>query len=1242
MRFFALIALIFAMALPVAAQESEDDKTWLEGKLQDALSGAGRNVTITGFEGALSSNARLRQLTISDANGVWLTMRDAQLVWTRRALFAGRLEIQDLTAAEIEITRVPSTEEDLTVSDSAARPFALPELPVSVNIDTLRVSKILLGEDVLGEPATLTVEGNVRLQADGEGEAALEIVRTDRNDRLTLDGTFSNATRVLALDLDFREAEDGIVSNLLNIPGTPALGLSITGEAPVSDYMAQIALSSDGQPRFGGQVTVSADEEGGYAVGAELDGDVRPLFAPELHPFFGESSSLLAEAVLRPDGSTSLERLEIDSGALELSGTLDLNADGWPQQFELSGVVEDGERVRLPVSGPPTSLRRAEITASYDAARANNWTVSAVVQGLQRPGVDVEQATFSGTGSIGAVADTIVTGDLEFLLEGAELSDPALASALGPDPKGSLRFEWKPDAPFHVAPLILESGDMQLRASGFLDNLAEGLPVNGKATVRAGDLARFSGLAGRDLAGAAEATVEGTLVLLSGAFDVEMSSQTDGLQVDDPRLDPLLRGRTNLNVDVQRTEQGTILERLELRNDDAEIMASGTLNPESGQIDINARLAEVSLLEPRLNGAAQVEAAAGWQNGQPITLDRLVASLGETRLTASGQLDPDDPALPVEGEMSLSTEALSRFADLVGRPLAGTLTLDMTGAGEIQGETFDLSFDLSGGDLRTGIAPLDTLLAGQISASGSAALTERAFDLRYLRFEAPRLRLNASGNGPGTPVALSARLSDLGLLTSGISGPAEARGNVVIEDRLGQNLRLDLTASGPGGVTAQIDGTVRDYGQSLALNVNGTAPLQLANQFISPRSIEGPVQFDLSVDGPPALSSLSGQVNFSEARVALPNLNYALTDLTGDVALSNGRAVVGVTGSAGEGGRFEVQGPITLTPPYPATLDVTLSNLVLTDSELYYTTVNGDLGINGALLGGARISGTVNLGKTELRIPSGSGVILGTLPDINHIAEPADVRRTRARADLIDRGNGNGAAANFPIDLTINAPNRIFVRGRGLDAELGGQLRLTGTTADVRPSGVFELIRGRLDILGKRLVLTDGLVDLRGSLDPYLRFVAELTSDEVLVRVILEGLLSEPEVIFTSIPDLPSEEIVARLLFGRGLDSISAFQAAQLVSAVAQLTGRYDGGVVGKLRSSLGLSDLDISTTDEGATQLRAGAYIADNVYTEVTVDSEGKEQVNLNLDVSDHFTVRGRANTDGETGIGVFFEKDY
>ncbi len=90
------------------------------------------------------------------------------------------------------------------------------------------------------------------------------------------------------------------------------------------------------------------------------------------------------------------------------------------------------------------------------------------------------------------------------------------------------------------------------------------------------------------------------------------------------------------------------------------------------------------------------------------------------------------------------------------------------------------------------------------------------------------------------------------------------------------------------------------------------------------------------------------------------------------------------------------------------------------------------------------------------------------------------------------------------------------------------------------------------------------------------------------------------------------------------------------------LAGRGGEGIIGRLRSGFGFDDLDISTAEDGTATVRAGKYISENVYTEIGVDETGKTRINLNLDLRPGVTVRGRIDSDGESGLGIYLEKDY
>jgi translocation and assembly module TamB len=142
--------------------------------------------------------------------------------------------------------------------------------------------------------------------------------------------------------------------------------------------------------------------------------------------------------------------------------------------------------------------------------------------------------------------------------------------------------------------------------------------------------------------------------------------------------------------------------------------------------------------------------------------------------------------------------------------------------------------------------------------------------------------------------------------------------------------------------------------------------------------------------------------------------------------------------------------------------------------------------------------------------------------------------------------------------------------------------------------------------------------------------------------VLIEGEATDPTVTFTSSPDLPQEQVLAHLLFDRGLDKISAFQAAQLASAVASLAGRGGDGVMGALRRKTLLDNLDVQADGTGSTTVTAGKYLGDKAYSEVTMGQGGTSSISLNYDLGNHITAKTHTDSEGTTGLGIFLTRDY
>ncbi|MCT8331284.1 translocation/assembly module TamB domain-containing protein [Albidovulum sediminis] len=1171
MRALLLSLLIALCPLTALAQDSgtaAEDKGFLTTFLEDNLSGAGREVRIDGFAGALSSRATFTQLTIADSDGIWLTIRNGAISWNRSALLSGRVEIAEMSAEAILVDRGPSTGPAAGGAETETGEFSLPELPVSLRIGLLRADRVALGADILGEPLEFRAEGAAELSG-GQGEARFEAERTDggATGNFTLRASYSNATKQAAIDLLAAEGKGGLVARMVGLPGDPSILLALNGAGPITDFAADVALSTDGAPRLTGKVgfgATGADLAAGQRVRLDLAGDVRPLFAASYHGFFGESSRLAAEGRRHADGRIELSAFDLQSSALHASGEAAIGAGGEPRRLraEISLSGSDAAPVVLPMPGAETTVTGADLRMTFDAAQDEGWSLDGTLTGFRRAELLLGDVRLDGSGRI---APGRAGGTVTLSVRGLQAGGPDLASAVGERIDGRVVFSWQKGGALRLPVLVLSGEDYGLTGRAAI--LGDTLDAN--AAIRASDLSRLAPLIGAGLSGAADVAFSGKVDLAGGGFDLSLGGSAADLGVGIAEVNRLLAGTTTLRAEAAGHTGDIALKSAEFRADGFAATLAGRIAPGASDLSLEMTLDDLGRLRQGLGGAV---------GGQM----RLTEEAGTRRV--EGAIRATDP--------QLGNATLTRL--LPGRS--------------------DLDFALSAQD---GVVRLERL------------------DLSGAKLSA---RVGATDADPQT-LTVEARLSDTAILSPELPGVTQVSGTI----RNGAAYRLDLVATGPGGIDAKLTGDLAADLSRADLAATGRLRAEVANGFIAPRAVTGTLAFDLRLNGPLALSSVSGTVTAEGLRAADPTLFMAAEGVTARASLSGADAQISLSGGFRDGGNIGVQGSISLAPGLDSDLSVTLDRARLRDPQLFETEASGALRLTGPIARGGSIAGTIQLGQTDIRVGTASLGSTRIIPDIVHRSEPDRVRASRARAGLIQsEAAPRGSRRPIAIDLRIAAPQQIYVRGRGLDAELGGSLVLGGTTDNIVPSGQFRLVRGRLDILTKRLNITEGMVEMRGALVPHVRFVATHQGDQVTTTVTIEGPATAPEIRFSSSPELPEEEVLSQLLFGRGVETLSVFQAAQLASAVATLAGRGGEGIVGRLRTALGVDDLDVSTDETGGTTLRAGKYVSEKVYTDITLDGEGKTEINLNLDIRDGLKARGTVDSEGSTGLGIFFEKDY
>jgi translocation and assembly module TamB len=736
-----------------------------------------------------------------------------------------------------------------------------------------------------------------------------------------------------------------------------------------------------------------------------------------------------------------------------------------------------------------------------------------------------------------------------------------------------------------------------------------------------------------------------------------------------------------LQATAERTEGTTDFTANATLTNGAAASARGALRPAGDGYRVTLERAELTqaALSARL-----LEPASVLVQGQNITIDGLILDVGGGRVAVGGEI-----ARALDLQLSITNLPLN-IANTV-RPdleLGGTVNGSATVSGSR--DEPDIRFDLRGDGItaialrQAGLRSLAveatgnslgnrlTIDAAVTSPEGLRAVMRggvplgdgtlaldvdvSAFPLAALNAVAPGQNLAGTITGSARVTGTLARpAADFQLSGTGISAAALASAGLSPLDLRAAGRYSDgaiglssANASNVQGLALSASGTVPLTGSGLSLALTGQAPLSIANRLLADRGaqVSGTVSLELTVSGSVQQPSVSGTFSTGGAEFIDPMTNVRLRNIALAGSISNDMiSLRAASASLATGGAVTAAGTISISPEaaFPADLTIGLSRARYVDRDFVVATLTGSLALTGPLARDPLLSGSLTVERAEITVPERLGGGAAQI-DVVHVAPPPEVVRTLQRAKVGTEGAPvpAGRPSVVRLDLSVSAPNQVFVRGRGLDVELGGQVRLTGPITSVQPVGGFDLIRGRLAILGQRIVFDEGTVTLVGDLDPFLNFVARSERSDITVFITVTGRVSDLNVSFSSQPELPEDEVLARLIFNRGIGELSPLQIAQLALAAAELAGGSDTSLLGSLRQATGLDDIDIVTTPEGGAAVRVGRYIQDNVYLGVEAGTQGNTRATINLDITQDLKAKGTLGTDGGSSVGIFYEKDY
>ena len=1299
----ALLILLLGGAVFIAGNTAAG-RTMIERWTLRLTSG---HVALSGLRGSFPRRLTLDHVELRDDRGRWLSAEKISLDWSPLGLLVRRLKIHSVHAARIDVERLPESS-----AKSGGGPVSIPYIEVAAaSVDVLKIEAPLAGT-----AASLEVRGSARLRS------AEDMVIDATAHRIDGDGDYDlhlllDPRRVDAA-MNLHEPAGGPLENLLQLPGLGALAAKASLSGPraserldlslqagplrgtaqgrlnLADLSADVDFSFDSpalaprgdlawrrasvhgrwhgalrSPTAEGHIELDGLSLAGGLQSSTLRGDltagagdaalhavVGGLRIPGSHPKMLEDSPLTLDASMRLEEAQRPFDLSAQHRLFSLHASAETAAAGGRTatlELRLPNLIEFAALAGAEVRG--SALLKARLREDGAAILVNLDATAALRPGTQSwsgPVGDSPSLKMSGrlTDGVIALESMKFTGRAASLIASGELSrGPAAAASPAPQ---NLRARWE----LEVADLAKASPALAgtLKGSGTLAGpitaLAGEAHLNSLLSVRgspSGALAADLKVRGLPSAPSGSVTVEGLLDGAPAHVDLAVegsvpgsvrvlirradwrSAHADG-DINFATADAATRGQLRLQMGRLADLKGLI--GIDLGGS---VAGDAVLRPEHGsthmQLDFGAR----DVAAAGFKADAQLS-AEGTRNALSFRLDVLAPQLqgANAKLAVGGTADLDARRIALTSGVANYRGQDVRLLAPARIELANGVSVQEFKIGALTA-VFELTGEVTPAlDVRASLRQVQPALVNAfvpgLLASGRI---EASAQLKgSLASPTGQLRLTATGLALADDAAF-------GLPSIDVQATAQLSGDTAdIDARLvsGSASKITLTGRAPLASSG-----------ALELKIKGSLDVGMINPLLEAHGqhATGDLAVDATVGGSATNPLLDGTVNLTKGSVRDYARGAGLSDINAVIVGREGTLEIKQFTASAAPGTLTMTGRVgVLQPGIPVDVRIKARNAQPLAGKLVTANLDGELRVSGTARERLDVAGAIHLNHTLIGIPSSLPPNVAVL----------DVRR---------RGTAASPAAPakllvIGLDVAVAAPQEFLVQGRGLDAEMGGDLHLSGTTDAPLVSGGFDLQRGSFALASSKLNFTAGRVSFDGAgfkitIDPTLDFTAQTTVTDATATLRITGPADAPQFEFTSIPPLPQDEIMARLLFGQNAAQLSALQLAEIGAALASLSGvGGDSGLnpLVKIQRSLGLDRLTVGAgtttntgtgTENSGASIAAGRYISKRIYVEAKQTTQGTSQLETDIDLTKHLKLQTRLGNGTATVQGTTPETD-
>jgi translocation and assembly module TamB len=1360
---FALfVALLLLLAGGLVLLDSAPGHRFIVDRLGRLETASGLRIQIGRIDGSIFGVSQLRNVRISDPQGVFLTSPNIKLDWTPGAWLRNKLHIDHLTARRVSLIRLPKTR------PSTKKGPILPEF--DIHIGELRVDRLDIGPAIGGTPRSGSVQGKADIHS---GRALVELGALINNggDRIAFRLDAEPDRDRFDIDARVTSPANGLIPALAGIKRP--VNLTIAGDGSWTRWRGTAALDLSGRPTA--RLALGVDQgryrlAGKWAPAQFLKGRLLQLTAPAVN-IQGEGTLkerildgqlTVGSAALRAVAKGSIDlgenryrdlRLGIDllkppalfpdmtGRNVRMVWTLDgpfATAD-YSYRLTSQGVkFDDVGFVQFRAEGAgklspwpmrvPIRLSARAITGIGDEAgamlanpRIEGW-LSLTPKMIRGDGLKLSSAKWSG--KISLLID-LVTGRFEvqlsgrmqrYLIPGLGIVDVMTDLKVVPGPGGKGTY-------------VVGTAKAWVRRldNSFFRDLTGGLPRIETSYARGNDgIVHFSNLQfyspALRLSGAGQRNRDGTFhivasgrqakygalkLILDGDIarprvDLLLASPNEGLGLRAVRLllnptaagfDYRASGGSKLGlftsngqillpnnaptvIAIAALDVGGAHASGRLRSDPGGFfgrltLASGSLNgtldfaPVSGAQRIDAHLTAsnanfpgaLAVREGRVDGSIILADQRTTIDGSVEARGLAVSGMTLARLTANAKL--------VNGVGQVH----AAFAGRRGAAFAFSTVADVspdairiTGSGSVERQPLVLNeaavLTRSGdgwalAPTSLGFAGGTAIVSGRSGSRPEVHAQVQGMPLQVLDLAWPNLDLSGKATGRLDYAWKGNRAGRLDLKVWGLS-----RAGLVLTSQpvdvgvagvvTGNNAALRAVVASNGSVVGRAQARFAPMGGGPLVAELMNAPLFAQLRYVGPADtlwrltgtevidLSGPLAVGADIGGRLSSPVIRGSVKTQNARLESAVTGMVIEQLVTDARFSGPQLIFNqIVGKTSGGGSISGNGSVSFAGgKVGLNLSFNATQALLLNRDDIAARATGPIKINSDGQGGT-ISGDLTLFK-------------GTKFQLGRASAAASVPQLKVRETGLDPDEVIEIGEVAPWKLDLNVRGNLQVVGLGINSRWTTHLLVGGFADAPSFTGRADLVQGNYDFAGRIFRLDRGVIRFAGESppNPQLDIHAEAQVQGLDASVSVRGTGLQPEITFASIPPMPQDELLSRILFGTSITNLSAPEALQLASAVAAMRSGSGGlDPINALRRAVGLDRLRIVPADVATgqkTAIGAGKYITRKLFVEVVTDGAGYSATRVEYQMTRWLSLLSTVSTIGRTSASVRVSKDY